>query len=63
MPECGSQCYLCDLPVHFDTYSGCAHACSYCFARHKFDISQVSKKETSKALINFINGLRTKETN
>ena len=63
MPECGTQCYLCDLPIRFDNYSGCSHACSYCFARHRIDISQISKKETSKALMNFISGARTKETN
>lgn len=63
MPQCGTQCYLCDLPIHFDNYRGCSHSCSYCFARHKINISQIYKNETSKALENFIGGFRTKETN
>lgn len=63
MPECGSQCYLCDLPIRFDTYNGCSHACNYCFSRHKTDIAKISVKETSRALINFINGFRNKDVN
>ena len=35
MPRCGSQCFLCDLPIRFDTYKGCTHLCKYCFVQRK----------------------------
>lgn len=63
MPRCGSQITLCDLPVRFDTYEGCSHACSYCFANRKRDISKVSNGESVSSLVSFINGKRTLETN
>jgi len=63
MPTAGSQIVLCDLPIRFDTYKGCTHQCKYCFVQRKINISQVDKGETVKALQNFINGERTKETN
>lgn len=62
MPRCGSQITICDLPVRFDTYEGCTHACGYCFVKMKRDISQVDKGEGVTSLINFINGERTNET-
>jgi DNA repair photolyase len=40
--ECGSQVFLCDLPIRLDTYKGCSHACSYCFSKAKTDISKVT---------------------
>ena len=24
MPSCGSQIFLCDVPIRFDTYKGCS---------------------------------------
>jgi DNA repair photolyase len=63
MPSCGSQCYLCDLPVRFDTYDGCSHGCEYCFAKKFKDISLIKNKETAKTLLNFIQGKRGKDTN
>ncbi len=63
MPKCGSQITLCDLPIRFDTYKGCSHGCSYCFAQKKTNISIIEKSETGKALTDFINGKRTTETN
>lgn len=54
MIEAGSQCYLCDLPVRFDTYKGCSHACAYCFTQRKMDISKISKQWGAKALRSFI---------
>ena len=63
MPNCGSQCYLCDLPVRFDTYDGCSHGCEYCFAKKFKDISKIKDKESAKTLLNFINGNRSKDTN
>lgn len=62
MPNCGSQIILCDLPVRFDTYYGCAHGCEYCFVRRKRGIGQVKASEGEKALIAFIRGQRTSET-
>lgn len=62
MPNCGSQCWLCDIPIRFDTYKGCSHGCKYCFVQRKNTL-EVEMGETSKALIPFIKGERTKETN
>lgn len=63
MPDCGSQIVLCDLPVRFDTYTGCSHACRYCFANKARDISKIGKGEGVDALKHFIEGSRTKTTN
>ncbi len=65
MPNAGSQVILCDLPVRFDTYRGCSHACSYCFVTRngKYDISNIKKGDGVEALKNWIQGKRTKETN
>ena len=61
MARCGSQCFLCDLPIRFDTYNGCSHACEYCFAKKFVDISKIKKDETAKNLRNFIEGRRGPE--
>lgn len=61
MPKCGSQIMVCDMPVRFDTYEGCTHACAYCFVKLKKDISQVTKGEGVKSLENFIKGHRGKD--
>lgn len=65
MPNCGTQCWLCDMPIRFDTYKGCTHGCKYCFVQRngKYDISKVKKGEGEKALLDWIYGKRTKETN
>lgn len=63
MPKCGSQCILCDVPIHFDTYKGCSHGCEYCFAKKQRDISKIEINEGVKALQNFINGKRDQTTN
>ena len=63
MPDCGSQVVLCDLPIRFDTYKGCSHACKYCFVKKKIDINDIEKGETAKALINFIKGQRPQSVN
>ena len=65
MPNCGSQCWLCDMPIRFDTYKGCTHGCKYCFEKRngKYDISKVQKGEGVKALMSWIQGKRTSETN
>ena len=62
MPKCGSQVVLCDLPIRFDTYKGCSHQCQYCFAQKKINLANISKDETQKALRDFIDGKRTRET-
>jgi len=69
-PNCGTQCWLCDLPIHMDTYVGCSHGCTYCFtggfAGKTYtgikDLGIKPKNETN-ALRAFIKGKRTKETN
>ena len=62
MPKCGTQVYLCDLPIRFDNYYGCSHGCAYCFARSFKDISKIRKEEGVDALRSFIEGRRTLET-
>jgi len=62
MPACGSQVILCDIPVRFDTYEGCGHACSYYFVKRKADISQIKLGESPEALRAWINGKRGAET-
>lgn len=63
MPKCGSQCFLCDLPIRFDTYEGCSHGCEYCFAKKFKDISKIKNYETVKSLKIFVEGKRDKMTN
>lgn len=63
MPECGSQVPICDVPIRFDTYKGCSFGCKYCFVRRKVDISKIEKGEGAAALLNFIEGKRSLETN
>ncbi len=62
MPRCGSQVILCDLPIRFDTYTGCSHACKYCFVTRKTDITNISDGESPESLRKFIAGSRTSET-
>lgn len=62
MPDCGSQCYLCDMPIRFDTYKGCSHGCKYCFVQKKATLD-VGLGEGVDALKAFIEGKRTKQTN
>ena len=63
MPDCGSQIFLCDVPIRFDTYEGCSHDCKYCFASRKKGINIIKKGEGKESLINFINGKRSIKTN
>lgn len=63
MPRAGSQVILCDLPVRFDTYNGCGHACSYCFVSRKANIADIKTGESAESLRGWIKGKRGKETN
>jgi len=64
MPKCGSQCILCDLPIRFDNYKGCTHGCRYCFTQKKIeDLNKVKTDKGVQALISFISGKRTQDTN
>ena len=56
--RCGSQIVLCDLPVRIDTYTGCSHACKYCFVKKKVDISEIRQDNCAGALREFIAGKR-----
>lgn len=60
--DCGSQAILCDMPIRFDTYKGCSHACAYCFVKRNKDISKIEADNCVKGLINFIKGQRTQVT-
>lgn len=62
MIDCGSQCFLCDVPIRLDTYMGCTHNCKYCFVYRKYDISNVKVAGGIQALKNFVVGKRTQET-
>lgn len=62
MPECGSQITICDLPIRYDTYKGCSHACTYCFVMRKVDISNIGFGESAKSLESFILGNRSVKT-
>ena len=61
MPTSGSQIILCDLPVRFDTYECCSHACRYCFVNRKADIRNIKGGETAKSLESFILGNRNQD--
>ncbi len=61
--KCGSQIVLCNLPIRFDTYTGCSHGCRYCFVQKKNgQLEAVKKGDDVKALRSFIEGKRTGET-
>ncbi len=61
--QCGTQCVGCDYPIHFDTYTGCSFACSYCFANEKPNKNIVAPTNGGiNALRLFISGKRTSET-
>ncbi|WP_207746732.1 radical SAM protein [Anaerotruncus colihominis] len=61
--KCGSQITLCNLPIRFDTYTGCSHGCRYCFVQKKNgQLEAVKKGDDAKALKAFIDGKRTGET-
>lgn len=62
MPRCGSQIILCDVPIRFDTYEGCGHACSYCFVSRKTNIAKIKTGESVDTLRRFISGGRSGET-
>lgn len=64
MPDCRSQVILCDLPVRFDTYSGCSHGCRYCFSQRngKVDLANIRVAEGVAALRAFCRGGRTGDT-
>jgi len=62
MPECGSQCWLCDLPIRYDSYKGCSHGCKYCFVMRKSSLD-VSPFEKPERILEFIKGKRNTETN
>ena len=65
MPRCGSQCFLCDYPIRFDTYRGCSHGCKYCFFQRngKGKLNKITILERPKALRKFVNGVRNLSTN
>lgn len=63
MISCGIQCLVCDYPIHLDTYSGCSHACRYCFANEKKSIVNIKPLNNASSLRSFIEGNRTLETN
>lgn len=63
MPNCGSQCILCNVPIRIDSYKGCSHGCKYCFVFRNYDIRDIKPGESVQSLKNFIQGKRTDTTN
>lgn len=63
MIDCNSIVGHCEVPIRFDTYSGCSHACAYCFVRKKSDISKIEAKRCESELRKFIEGHRIGATN
>lgn len=61
MIRCGSQCIICDLPISYDTYTGCSHDCKYCFARKEYELDDIKPSNSLKALQNFIAGKRNQD--
>lgn len=61
MIGCGTQCLVCDYPIHMDSYRGCEHGCLYCFANEKGD-KRIERLHQKKDLIAFIQGRRNSET-
>ena len=59
MPQQGSQITHCNLPIRFDTYEGCSHACSYCFVKRKNTLA-VRNGENIEALRKWVSGERPK---
>lgn len=58
--ECGSQIAICDMPIHFDNYVGCSHACEYCFVKRFKDIKKIKPVNCSyNSLKRFIEGNRS----
>lgn len=62
MIACGSQCMVCDYPVHLDTYRGCTHGCKYCFANETVDVSIIKPLGSVVGVKKFIAGSRTRTT-
>ena len=58
MIDCNSLCHKCEVPIRFDNYRGCSHACAYCFVRRTTDISKIEETNCLNELRNFINGKR-----
>ena len=62
MIDCGSQITICDMPVHFDNYIGCSHACEYCFVKRLKDIKKIKPiKNCYNSLKGFIGGKRYRD--
>ena len=62
MISCGTQCLVCDYPIHFDTYKGCIHDCKYCYVRQKHGIADIQPIASVPELRNFIEGKRKNDT-
>lgn len=62
MLSCGVQCINCDYPIHLDTYSGCSHACKYCYVKQRHSIDTIKPLSSVKGVRDFINGKRNNET-
>ena len=62
MIDCNSLVGHCEVPIRFDTYKGCSHACAYCFVRKRGDISKVECAGCESELRNFISGRRNGAT-
>jgi len=62
MIDCNSLACKCEMPIRFDSYSGCSHACKYCFVRKYSDLDKISAYKCVSELRNFIAGKRNVNT-
>lgn len=61
--DCGSQIAICDMPIHFDNYVGCSHACEYCFVKRFKDIKKIKPvKGSYNSLKSFTEGNKQRNT-
>ena len=63
MPKSSNYLWGCSYPINFDTYEGCEHRCSYCYAQwrnpgKKGMFKKVTRGETVASLRNWIEGKR-----
>jgi len=55
-------CLFCSYPANLNTYTGCSHACKYCYASKSKDINNIKPLNCKRELLNFIAGKRTRVT-
>ena len=60
MINAGSSCLFCPYPVNLNMYTGCSHACKYCYASKQKDITKIAPLRCEKEVNDFCHGKRHK---